>query len=171
MNFNKLEKLKIDKTEFNSLFNNTDENIDKICMNLYKLASIVAYKKGILDPDRRQDVVQDAVFTAYKRRDKYNKSQNSAYSFFYKVLENHFKDIFRKYSRRESICKMSSFDLTEDNVYFNYMYKDGELESNMNIVSHPSFSIYKNLKIKKKIKNIKSDVVKLKNKHNHPTFL
>lgn len=116
MNFNLITKEKIDKGDFDQSFR--DENYEKVSVYFYKIASIVANKCQIRDHHKRQDIIQDSVFVAFKRKRGFDFSKkSSAYSYFYKLILNHFKDVLRKEKRRYNIATMVSYEKTEDNVY------------------------------------------------------
>lgn len=115
MNFNLINKKRIDKEYFNiCLSRNQDEEVVKY---FYKIATIIANYYQIRDYELRQDMIQDAVYVAYKRKNGFRFDLNySAYSYFYKLILNHFKDIMRKRNRRTNIANIVSYDKTEDNI-------------------------------------------------------
>jgi len=116
MNFNYIDKKPIDKTEFDSYFKNINENSNIICFHLYKIASIIANNHRTPNLDNRENMIQDSVYTAYRRINSFDVNRGkSAFGYFYKLISNHFKDILRKSYRRQNIATFVSYDLSEDN--------------------------------------------------------
>lgn len=118
MNFNKINKDFIEKEEINKCIKK-DKNWEKASVYFYKIACIVA-NKFKFQYSSREEFIQDAVCTAYIRRKSFDRRRNKcAYSYFYKVILNHYKDILRKILRRNTIAPMVSYEkAVEDNIYF-----------------------------------------------------
>lgn len=114
MNFNLLDKTKIDKKDFDLQFHKKDYN--NICKYFYKIAHIVANNYMFKDQDKKENMIQDSVYIAYKRINGFDvKRGKPAFSYFYKVIDNNFKDILRKERRRENIARIVSYEVVTEN--------------------------------------------------------
>ena len=128
MNFNYIDKRKIDKDVFNELFSDVEKNYQEIVIRFYKIATIIANRFGIREYERRQDLIQDSVFISIKRINNFSVEKSSAYSYFFKVILNNFKDIMRKKYRRKNIATMVSYETTQDNVVKVNYFDDKKLK-------------------------------------------
>lgn len=119
MNFNHINKDYITKSEINTCLKVARPNWEEASVYFYKIASIIANKLKF-EASIREDFIQDAVCTAFIRRNSFDITRNNcAYSYFYKVILNHYKDMFRKKVRRRNIVKMVSYEVAvEDNISF-----------------------------------------------------
>lgn len=117
MNFNNINKNFIEKEEINSCLKKENPDWEKASVYFYKIASIIATKFK-LHSSLREDCIQEAVSIAYIRRGSFKRERNNcAYSYFYKIIMNHYKDILRKKVRRENIASMVSYEVAfNDNV-------------------------------------------------------
>jgi hypothetical protein len=119
LNFTKISKSYIEKDEINACIEGDELNWNKLSIYIYKIASIVSNNFGF-NSSCRDDYIQDAVCVSYYRRGSFDvKKNNCVYSYFYKVIKNHYKDILRKKYRRTGIATMVSYEkATEDNIDF-----------------------------------------------------
>ncbi len=84
MNFNNIAKGKINKIDFDNCLR--DKNYTEVSKYFYKIAMIIANIYRINDQHYREDLIQDSVYTAYKRKSGFDFNKNSsAYSYFYKL--------------------------------------------------------------------------------------
>ena len=103
--------------EINNLFinffkNNSDYHKEKIGYYLYKIANIVALQRKIFLAPVREEIIQDAVYICFKRLRcfKLSNETKNPYGYFYKLIDNHIKDICRKKIRRKNIINFISLD-------------------------------------------------------------
>jgi DNA-directed RNA polymerase specialized sigma24 family protein len=114
VNFDCISKGQISKKEMDECFKKKKPDYEKYGFYFYKIASIIASRFRLYG-DAKDDYIQDAVCVAFLRKDSFNKSK-CAYSYFYKIIFNHFLDMMRKQRRRNGIASMYSYD-NPDNTY------------------------------------------------------
>lgn len=108
--------MNIDKEKLKELLISAElkeEKYNEAFLMIQEIASYVASKVFYLRDEEKEDAVQEAMVSCWKKIDqkKYNKKTENPYGFFYKNSYFAISDLVRKKYRREQKVKFVSLEL------------------------------------------------------------